>query len=139
MIEPQDIRVGNIALLDDSKFVRVLWFRLENACIMELGVVYPSAIVGLDRLKPVELSEEWFLYFGLDHDGRLHSADSETKEKSIQDIGIRYVSYFYNNRLEKWMDCQTRITFDYVHEVQNHYKVMTKKELFIEPGNWKVK
>lgn len=85
-----------------------------------------------EAYKPIELTEEWFERFNLNHDGRLHSANEEIKNESAKDVGVIYVSYFFNERLGKWMDCQTRIVFNYVHQVQNHYYVMTGEELTIK-------
>ncbi len=65
-LSAKDLMCENILLLDDEKIVRVIWFRLENACIMEVGVDYPSAIVGLDRLKPIPLSEDILVKLGFE-------------------------------------------------------------------------
>jgi len=45
---------------------------------------------------------------------------------------LHYVSMFFNNRLNRWMDCQTRVCVDFVHQFQNLVFINTGEELEIK-------
>lgn len=126
-----ELRLENFLLLDDEKFVRVIWFRLGYVCIMELGTEYPSAIVNLNRLKPVPLTEEWLLKFGFD-------------KKSWKSQGIVIECFYYEKNgiiiyliargfeIEvKHGDDQFNLfrVWNYVHQLQNLYFALCGEEL----------
>ena len=67
-MEARELRINNIVMLDETKPVRILWFKLEVACIMEVGKDYPSTIVRLERLSGLPLNEEWSLKLGFEKD-----------------------------------------------------------------------
>ncbi|CAI9673420.1 MULTISPECIES: hypothetical protein [Elizabethkingia] len=126
-MEGKELRIGNYLHDRNGNLCKVIELRQD-------GIYAPAidkATTGLPN-KPIELTKEWFEKFNLNHNDRLHSANEEIKKESAKDVGVRYVSYFFNERIGKWMDCQTRIVFDYVHQVQNHYYVMTGEELTIK-------
>jgi hypothetical protein len=126
MIVPEELRIGNIVLLENNRNFKILWFRTSNACIMEVGITYPSAIVELDRLKSIELTEDWLEKFGFVK-GWLH-----TKGYSIS-------CHFYDiwhltiEGKEKYSSDKVYIS-DYfkVHELQNLIYNITKEELILK-------
>lgn len=123
MITPEELRIGNIVLLEKNRNFRILWFRPQNACIMEIGVTYPSAIVELDRLKSIDLTEEWLEKFGFEN-GRFNTK------------GYTISCYFYDiwhltiQGKEDYCPDEIYIT-DYfkVHQLQNIIYNITKEEL----------
>jgi len=124
-MKAQSLRQGNLVLLDNEKIVRLLWFRTEHACIMALGVTYPSAIVSLDRLEPIPLTEDWLLKFGF----RFDSIDWEFPKDSIFFIGW-YAGKFC---LGSGSDGVTKENYiEYVHQLQNLYFALTNEELEVK-------
>ncbi len=59
-----------------------------------------------------------------------HPAPKEP-ENEHKDLGTSYPTFFFNNRLERWMDCHTRVCVDYFHQLQNLYFALTGEELKI--------
>ncbi|MEF9476768.1 hypothetical protein OWR28_02495 [Chryseobacterium sp. 1B4] len=112
MIAPQELRLGNLALMGEDKIVRILWFRLENACVMEFGVEYPSGIVELDRLKPVELTEEWLIKLGYTSDEPILSDKPMFYRKGNHKIWCPF---------DRFLDEYYRFEIKYVHQLQNLY------------------
>jgi hypothetical protein len=53
-------------ILDGSKRVKVIWKKYDKACILEVGIDYPTAIVDIDRLQGVPLNEEELIKLGFD-------------------------------------------------------------------------
>lgn len=121
-----ELKIDNLLLLDDDKIIRVLWFKLEVACIMEVGVEYPSAIVSLDRLKPIPLTEEWLLKFGFNKEG-----NTIYKELNGFEFGTintnRYKPRFYLQTQGSTSNITLPIKF--VHQLQNLYFALTGEEL----------
>jgi fructose 1,6-bisphosphatase len=60
------IHENYIYLLDGKKEVKVLWKKLDKVCVMEVGKDYPSAIVDVDRLSGIPITEEWLEKFGFE-------------------------------------------------------------------------
>jgi hypothetical protein len=53
-------------ILDGTKRVKVIWKKYDKACILEVGIEYPTAIVDIDRLQGVPLNEEELIKLGFD-------------------------------------------------------------------------
>lgn len=81
--------------------------------------------------SPIPITEDWLLKIGLvqDESGRLFQPSKEIHEKCEGDIGFKCPSFFFNSRLNRWMDCQTRVCVDYIHQVQNLVYALTGEEL----------
>ena len=116
-MKANELRIGNFALLDNNKYVKILWFKLEVACIMEIGVEYPSAIVQIERLKPIKFNNEWDLNLN----------KFETQSNII----------FFGNYSEDidgfflWIS-GFKLYIKFVHEIQNLYFSLTNEELNIK-------
>jgi len=88
---------------------------------------------GVANIKPIPLTKEWLVKLGFYKEGEtLLSLPKDVKDRMSGDIGKRWPSFFYNNRLNKWMDCQTRVAIEHVHQLQNLYFALTGEELNIK-------
>ncbi len=78
------------------------------------------------HIHPVKITVEILLRCGFTDDGRgfMYKCSDE-----LNHDGISYPRLFFNNRLDKWMDCYTRVTVDALHNLQMMYLVNTKKQL----------
>ena len=104
--------------LDNSKDVRVIWKKYDKACIMELGVEYPSAIVDVDRLSGLLISDEFLLDFGFEMDWGL--AWSNWSRVSIDRIGNCYLLNIDNIVVRN---------IQYIHELQSLCYEISNQEL----------
>ena len=75
--------------LDNLKDVKVIWKKHDKACIIELRVDYPSAIIDIDRLTGLLISDEFLLDFGFEME--LGLAWSNWSRVSIDRIGNCYL------------------------------------------------
>lgn len=89
----------------------------------------------VDYLRPIPLTDEWLLKFGFTPDERKIVYDHplpKEPENEHKDLGTKYPAFFMNNRLNRWMDCHTRVCIDYVHQLQNLYFTLTGEELEVK-------
>ena len=93
--------------LDNSKDVKILWKRYDKACIIELGVNYPSAIVDIDRLTGLLISDEFLLDFGFEKE--LDFSWQNWSRISIDRIGNCYLLNIDNVVVRN---------IQYIHELQ---------------------
>lgn len=121
----EELRLNNWLLLD-NKPKKVLWFKYGKVCVMN---EYPSAIVDLERMQPIELTEEILL-----------------KCKGIvklNEFQYKLYDWFIIERYsekELWeiRKCLTEegsillCFIEYLHTFQNIVKALTNKELEIE-------
>jgi hypothetical protein len=84
-----------------------------------------------DYYNPVPLTEEWLLKLELIKNKTLFELPKEIQETRSDDNGIGTCAFFYNKRLNRWMDCHSRVCIDFVHQCQNLVFVITGKELKI--------
>lgn len=118
MIQVNELRIGNILLLDESEAVIVLWVRPQNIQIIRLGETYPSSIIlDLDRLSPIPLTKEWLLKFGFDICNTVGGF-----EKWELSNGFRLL----DGKPPALKACQP---VQYVHQLQNLYFALTQTEL----------
>jgi len=114
--------------LDNLKEVKIIWKKYDKANILEIGIDYPTAIVDLDRLLGVELTEEWLykLGFDLNHKGEWfnHFCTKNRfnishciKKTKIHEIGF----YFEGMPIE----------LKYVHQLQALFFSWTGRELTV--------
>jgi hypothetical protein len=115
------IHENYIYLLDGKKEVKVLWKKLDKVCVMEVGKEYPSAIVDVDRLSGIPITERWLLRFGF------------LKKKTSPSI----TRYFLNNFCIEF-DPQDKFRFycngfyieiHHVNQLQNVFHSLTNQEL----------
>lgn len=88
----------------------------------------------LDNCKPIPLTVEWLELFGFTPDSHKLVYDHpspEVPEDEHKDLGKTFPAFFFNHRPEvnSWMDCHTRVTVAYVHQLQNLYHALTGEEL----------
>lgn len=107
--------------LDNSKEVKVIWKKYNKANVLEIGIEYPTAIVDLDRLLGVPITEEWLLRFGFIKKNNTPSIELYIKEDFIVRFDPQDKFQFYING--------KYINIDYVHQLQNLYFALTNKEL----------
>jgi hypothetical protein len=53
-------------ILDNTKRVKVIWKKYDKACILEVGVEYPTAIVDIERLTGIPLNEDELINLGFE-------------------------------------------------------------------------
>lgn len=95
----------------------------------ELAQHYLVPEYKFEKLRGIPLTEEKLLSLGLIKDATLFRPVESIHEKCQGDIGFKCPSFFFNSRLNRWMDCQTRVCVDYVHQVQNLVYQLTGEEL----------
>ena len=122
MINPRELCVSNIIQNKVSGVLYVVTVELLDEIIKEGG----------SRYEGVPLTDEVFKLTGLVANGSLYSSPVHIQKESSKDIGIKYLSFWFNKRLNRWMEVQTRICIDYVHELQNLYFIAAKEELYID-------
>ena len=104
--------------LDNLKDVKVIWKKHDKACIIELGVDYPSAIIDIDRLTGLLISDEFLLDFGFEME--LGLAWSNWSRVSIDRIGNCYLLN---------LDTIVVRNIQYVHELQGLCYEISNQEL----------
>lgn len=128
-VKVEELRIGNLVAYHGET--------VEVKGLPELGLVYfdssllpcPHLTTG-EEVSPIPISEEWLLKFGLEKEGNnLFTSNKQVKEISNKDIGVTAPSFFFNSRLNRWMDSQTRVCIDYVHQLQNLTYALTGQEL----------
>jgi len=132
-MQANELRNGN-KILRDGKIFTVSGIlshgigNLESATIWCVGVEKGASI---EKFGPIQITNEILKKSNLLEEPPLFTAPTHIKEESNKDIGIKYCSFFFNNRLNRWMEVQTRVCVDFVHEVQNLYFAYTKEEIEI--------
>lgn len=117
-MKTNDLRIGNLVLNEDGGVCKL--FNIHEGYINH---------------KPIPLTEEWLLKFGFTPDERKIVYDHplpKEPENEHKDLGTKYPAFFMNNRLNRWMDCHTRVCIDYVHQLQNLYFALTGEELEVK-------
>ena len=122
VMENMKIQENYFYKLDNLKEVKVIWKKYDKANILEIGIEYPTAIVDLDRLTGIKITEEWLLKFGF----------KETKED-------KKLKWFSKDRLDIVLGEDNFIVFDHlvlkhlkcVHQLQNLYFSLTARELTV--------
>lgn len=120
MILVSDLRLGN-AFIAEGRTQYVDFLNRHTINLYNEDQCYPIPLTA-EILENTDLVKEGDFVF---------CSSEDIRNKSAKDVGISYCSFFYNNRLGKWMDSQSRVTVDYLHELQNLYSSITKEELEI--------
>lgn len=110
------IHEGYFYGLDNLKEVKVIWKKYDKANILEIGIEYPTAIVDLDRLIGIPLTEEWLLNFGY-------------KFAQGHYFILGHSIWVCNDLL---ICNKNGIIIKYVHQLQNLFFALTNKELTYE-------
>ena len=80
--------------LDNLKEVKVIWKKYDKANILEIGIEYPTAIVDLDRLAGIKITDEWLLKFGFFNNGFCYN---------LEDFKIKNIDNFYKKEILKYL------------------------------------
>lgn len=140
-MKASELRIGNLIEWEDEShgIVRVTAIKSykESEDIIRFEELSGAGEGGaqLDEFIPVKLTEEWLLKFGFKVSENKLVYDHPTPaipEDEHKDLGTSYPAFFFNKRLDKWMDCHTRVTIQYVHQLQNLYFALTGEELTIK-------
>jgi hypothetical protein len=112
--------------LDNLKEVKVIWKKYDKANILEIGIDYPTAIVDLDRLSGIKITEEWLLKFGF--------IKNLWKEKNItyylfNGIIVILKNDYYENGAIFYKNTLLFEEKLNLHQLQNLYFCLTNKEL----------
>ena len=124
MIPVKELRIGNWVIINGQYIHMDL--KMFHAVLMGFEGYIPD---------PIPLTAEMLEKCGFikhDIDSNLYQSSPELHEKSNKDIGIVAPSFFFNKRLNRWMDCQTRVCIDSLHQLQNLYLDLTSEELEIK-------
>ncbi len=84
------------------------------------------------QFAPIPITKEWLMKIGFvkkDNDELLVHLPPEIEEATKGDLGFKRSDFFFNSRLNKWMDCQSRVCVDYIHQVQSLVYWHTRHEL----------
>ncbi len=124
-----------IYLLDGQFLVKIVWKKYKKAMILKIGSDYPPAIVDIDRLSGVTLTEKILLKCGF---------VSEVVISVFENYNFK-ISLYYN---DGWhFEYEEKIGFgkskaylypaniNHLHELQNLYYSLTKTELNYEITN----
>lgn len=131
-MKTNELRVGNLIhfLNYDSKYSEITAIYFD--CLYFHAPTGSEGMESHSLAEPIPLTEEWLLKFGFTPDKHNlvydHPSPKEP-ENEHKDLGTKYPSFFFNKRLNRWMDCQTRVCVDYVHQLQNFYFALTGEEL----------
>jgi hypothetical protein len=110
-----------IYLLDENKQVKVIWKKHNMACIIEVGIEYPSAIVDVCRLSGVTLTEEILLKCGFDKLLSIFKKDDFKIGLDGNDFLLSEITVVFENKI--------KFKIQYLHQLQNLYFALTGKEL----------
>jgi len=128
-MKPTELRIGNVFRDKVTGDIFPVLSLSKNKIVFDyVNFVWWQA-------EPIPITEEWLLKLGLWKDGDksgLFSIPKDIIKKCEGDNGFKRSSFFFNDRLKRWMDCQTRVCVDYVHEVQNLVFALTGEELIYE-------
>ena len=115
------IHENYIYLLDGKKEVKVLWKKLDKVCVMEIGKEYPSAIVDVDRLSGIQLTEEWLEKFGFEiEDDYLELVINER----LSIIWVGYLAIMIEGNINFLNTDKV-----FIHQLQNVFHSLTNQEL----------
>ena len=107
MIRPEELRIGNHVILKGREY------QVDAFDIYKMAENDEN-----DEVQPIPLTEEWLLKFGFDSDG------DEFWEKGGVQVGYHYG--------EENGFIHIRQQIEYVHQLQNLYFALTRKELEIK-------
>lgn len=109
---------------------------VESFALEAKDLIFLLAFDNEHYAQPIPLTEEWFDKLGfIKHEKTLWELPEFIREKCKPDNGLKASAFFYNNRedIKSYMDCQTRRTVQYVHQLQNLVFALTDEELEMRP------
>ena len=136
-MQANELRLGNLIYSPiEKEIVKLVAIEQGNRPIT-LGKMGTSSFSGFDCLEPIPITEEWLLKLGFQIRDKKYSLNygGESMRFAILENDIRnpFILYFHGrfgfnlNEGRKNGD----YCIEYVHELQNLYFALTKKELEI--------
>ena len=116
----EELRIGNIVHIPQTKTNEQIGCIEENGRFVIKG--YKSSYSSIECLRPIPLTEEWLIKFGLTYSNqsRNYSSEKICVFNDLKSINIYYSSYGCDYEFE----CPK-----YVHQLQNLYFALTGCEL----------
>lgn len=142
MINPNELRIGNIILCND-KISKVLGLTIHNGW----GSVWVDSFIYeyddsslLSRCNPIPITEEWLIKLGFNKKGiekeiNFEGAIKYENEKVFDMVFYFELEFYYiiDVNTDKYEDyVYTTKIFKYIHQLQNLYFALTGKELEIK-------
>lgn len=129
-----ELRKGSLLIFSEENSVCIV--KGIDADSLGLTVYFPDnkeeIWLELSLLEPIPITKEWLLKIGCEkkeNDELLVHLPSDVEEQTKGDKGLKRSDFFFNGRLGRWMDCQSRVCVDYVHQVQSLVYWHTRHEL----------
>jgi len=122
-----ELRIGNYVngIYDEGEFIAEVLTVDSEGCLLDANGIYE--LTSLKVIKPIPLTEEWLIKFGL----KYHDLNGDSGYYQIlTKNGIFQILYSENDERfifnNQWVD--------YVHELQNifYFNVLTNEELTIK-------
>ena len=133
-MKAQHLRIGNLVTWadqeDESKAILTLTGIVLGDCIWlewewEDGKS-DNTDCDLESIKPIPLTEEWLLNFGFEKSEISSTIDSwHNHSMAVNTYSKSKVDYYWL----RWYQHNKSSRIKYVHELQNLYYALTKKEL----------
>lgn len=120
-----ELRLGNWVSLNKD-FKKVLWFKYDKVCVMN---EYPSAIVDIDRLSPIHITEEILLKCGFEYceSRKVYQLYLPNDHQVL--VGFRFQNEF---KLQYRVLNVVLHETQYLHQLQNLIYALTNQELNVE-------
>lgn len=137
-MKANELRIGNLVIIDDKDSIfRVLFIKENVVQILELGKNYPYAVVEIERIKPIPLTEEIILKLGFKENNNkwfeinYFTNCNEYPEK--MGILINWVSgrCALLDTDDGQQPVMTAKMIQYLHQLQNLYFALAGEELDI--------
>lgn len=128
-LNANELRIGNLInyLLIDELDERKQWYYPSTVDIYNIPIILNKHKMNQDY-QPIPLTEEWLLKLGFQSGG--------AKQWLFITLDEKDECYLYFNPLGKGIaidqegkECTFEIELNYVHQLQNLYFALTKKEL----------
>jgi hypothetical protein len=122
-MKANELRIGNyVKYYGNSKTYKIDGINTDAEIWGNQGYIRSgSAKISIDAIKPIPITEEWLLKFGLLKSGSVFFIDDYYiifRENNIQELGFDVDYGFY-----------VLAEFEYVHQLQNLIFALTGKEL----------
>jgi len=129
-MDSKELRIGNYVEYKHLK--NGVFYGYDTVTNIDLNGISISCCkytaMTIDSIKPIPLTEEWLVKFGLQH--KSFSFDHERLHK---DIGVGYNGDdFINNEMSLLYKKKVFFKIQYVHQLQNLYFALTNEELTIK-------
>jgi hypothetical protein len=137
-MEAKELRIGNLAQDKEGNIHTIIGIESSLGWNDDVNTAFSKYLesvrtdltlqerIYLSQLKPIPITEEWFLKFGFQFI-HLHS---RIKIYSLD--GFQYRSSKYSRGLKHRQLSNLKKTIQYVHQLQNLYFLLTNKELTIK-------